>query len=507
MKNKLKLKIASVLTGVVILASSISFPSYAAGMSVGSASGNVGDTVTINVSVSTGGAIGSTQGSLSYDPSALQYVGGGNTSGGGGGVNFTNAGDGNSSSLGFSVSFKILKEGSHSVSGSATVYDFDENVSSASGGGSVSGRSNTPAPTPTPQGGGSSSGSSSKPADKPADKPAEKKDEKSKNTALKSLSIAEGSLEPGFSADVTAYTVYVPEETTEVTVEAAAQDAKSSVAVAGNTELQPGLNEVTVTVKAESGDTRTYTISVVCGEDPAIIKVDEKSYRILKDIADEEIPAGFVRATENINETDFEVLSKEDGSMILVMVSSEDEVRALYMFFKEDGSLYPYAPIALSEENVVVPMPLDKDAKYPSSLKETVVTIGGKEFEALQGKDTDFYYINVMKADGTTAVYKYDSVENTYQRFNLDDLKVPKKSKKDNQVHVIGNLNLSKAACGKTIIALAVVCLMLAIALIVLICETVKMTKKKADNIKKIHKDDSDEEFDGEEVSEDKDEE
>ena len=487
MKKNLKIKLASVLTGVMVLTSSITFPTFAAGsINVGSASGNVGDTVTINVSVSEGnGAIGSTQGSLSYDSSALQYVGGGNTSGGGGNVNFTNAGDGNSSSLGFSVTFKILKEGSHGISGSATIYDFDENASSSSGSGSVSGRSvatnQTPASQPSNNG---NSSNNSKPDDKKDEakdeKKDEKKEEKSKNSLLKSLSVSEAKLEPEFASDVTSYLIYVPEDTKEVHVEAAAQDAKATVTVAGDKELNPGSNEVTVTVKAEDDSKTVYTITVVCGEDPAIIKSDDKPYRILQDVKDEEIPEGFTRVKEIINDTEFEVLANKDESIVLIMASSDDVERALYIYMREESLLYPYVPVAISEGNVIVILPLDQDMDYPEGLEKCVLTIGEYDFEALQGKDKDFYYVKALKADGTTEFYKYDSVENTYQRFDIKDYKVEKKDKDADKVNVVGNIKISKSACAQIIIGLSVVSIMLTIAVVVLIVEAVKHKSRRS---------------------------
>ena len=148
MRRKAIYKVMSLLLVVILVCGMINPMVYAEknpitntsnGLSVESTSGYVGETVTVNVLAGCDGAIGATQGTLRYDSSALQYVGGDNTSGGGGNVNFTNAGDGNVNLLGFSISFKILKAGTHYLSGSATIYDFDENAFSAAGDGSITG--------------------------------------------------------------------------------------------------------------------------------------------------------------------------------------------------------------------------------------------------------------------------------------------------------------------------------------------------------------------------------
>ena len=91
---------------------------------------------------------------------------------------------------------------------------------------------------------------------------------KSTENTLSGLTVSNATISPAFSADVTSYTAEVPFEISKLDIKATAKDSKAKVSI-DNPELVPGgTTKVTVTVTAESGDKKTYTISVKRGQDP-----------------------------------------------------------------------------------------------------------------------------------------------------------------------------------------------------------------------------------------------
>lgn len=90
----------------------------------------------------------------------------------------------------------------------------------------------------------------------------EKPEEKSKNSALKELTLLQGTLSPEFNKDVKEYTVQVGTDVTELQLDAIPEDEKAKVTVEGNTDLKDGENKVTITVTAEDGSKTTYTLTV-----------------------------------------------------------------------------------------------------------------------------------------------------------------------------------------------------------------------------------------------------
>ena len=90
----------------------------------------------------------------------------------------------------------------------------------------------------------------------------------SSNTNLSALSVAEGKLNPGFSAGNTTYSIPEVEfSVSKLNITYKTEDPKSTVSITGN-ELVVGANTVSVTVKAENGATKTYKISVTRKQDP-----------------------------------------------------------------------------------------------------------------------------------------------------------------------------------------------------------------------------------------------
>lgn len=90
----------------------------------------------------------------------------------------------------------------------------------------------------------------------------------SNNANLKSLTVSNAAISPGFSAGTTSYTASVPYSTSKLEVTAEAEHAGATVTV-GNTALTPGgTTDVTVTVKAEDGTTKVYHIKTKRAQDP-----------------------------------------------------------------------------------------------------------------------------------------------------------------------------------------------------------------------------------------------
>jgi hypothetical protein len=87
----------------------------------------------------------------------------------------------------------------------------------------------------------------------------------SSNADLSALSVSAGTLSPAFSADITTYIVTVANTVESVTVLAAAADAKAAVsnsAVSGIPLSAGSAANITVRVTAESGEEKTYAITV-----------------------------------------------------------------------------------------------------------------------------------------------------------------------------------------------------------------------------------------------------
>ena len=85
----------------------------------------------------------------------------------------------------------------------------------------------------------------------------------SPNNKLCSLSAEGYSLTPSFGKDTESYNLIVNTSVSSIQVNAAAADSKASVSGAGSIPLNGSTTDIAITVTAENGSARTYTIHVV----------------------------------------------------------------------------------------------------------------------------------------------------------------------------------------------------------------------------------------------------
>ena len=84
----------------------------------------------------------------------------------------------------------------------------------------------------------------------------------SNDANLSSLSVSTGTLTPSFNASTTSYTVDVANSVTNLTISATANHSGASVTGTGSKSLNVGANPFNVTVTAEDGTQKTYTVTV-----------------------------------------------------------------------------------------------------------------------------------------------------------------------------------------------------------------------------------------------------
>ena len=83
---------------------------------------------------------------------------------------------------------------------------------------------------------------------------------------MASLAISSGKLTPAFHAETTEYRVELAATVTSINITASAADAKAKVNGTGTKTLEPGENKFSITVTAENGAVKTYTIVAVVNE-------------------------------------------------------------------------------------------------------------------------------------------------------------------------------------------------------------------------------------------------
>lgn len=79
---------------------------------------------------------------------------------------------------------------------------------------------------------------------------------------LSKLNVGDYTLSPAFNKDKFSYSITVQSNVDNLTVQAIASSSKAKVIISGNSNLKPGINYITITVTAEDGCVRIYTLNV-----------------------------------------------------------------------------------------------------------------------------------------------------------------------------------------------------------------------------------------------------
>lgn len=507
-------KIKKILAGFLILCLTILWlpsTSMAAGGNIrfSDPSGDVGSNVNVSVRVSSSsGAIGSVKITLQYDPSALEFKGGGNATGGSGGVSLIGYGDGSTKMLNYSLSFKILKEGTHKVSVASynAVNSDEEALNLSSGSASITGKA---------KGGGQDDGKGDSPDD------GDENNSRSDNTKLSSLQISPGNLTPKFSPDVTSYKTTVDKDVKDIAISAIPEDENANTSVDGATDLKEGSNQVSVTVTAENGASTTYIILVNRGGkkeeneakpmDGLKLNMGGKVMEFSADFKADMIPKGFEKTTLTYNDQQVLGLKASKGEMLLgYLIDQESGKGHFYICNTSMTEFYPFVQIMTGNNKFVIPMPLNEDWHSPEGFQPAELDLDEQKLNVYQAQEedekeigqvgflepmivraegeqdgktvakSDFYLLYAMNEQGENNWYLYDSKEKTVQRYmeevntdgNTDKKVSDKKETKEGSLPGPLNklMNMSKSTLAKILIgAVAAVVVLLIILLIVIL--------------------------------------
>lgn len=372
---------------------------------------SVGNNVTATISVS-GSDISAYTIYVSYNSSVLQYnsaSGSAIVNGGGGTVTASGTSAGS-----FSISFTAIANGSGSITTSGSdVYDINGNAISISHAGA------TVTVATASNNGDNNNGNATTEAGETTETTED--DGRSADCDLASLQVSPGTLTPAFSADRTTYSLQVDEDVTSVVVSASAADGNATTSISGANSIQKGKNTVRVTVTAENGAVKVYTINVQAGEDVGdpVAMIDGKEYSFVMNEDGLEAPEGFTAGTTTYK--DWDVLSYESPNKKITVVCLKDEDGENHWFIMdaEKDVFTPYQEYS-SQYNRYIITAVPDGVAIPDGFKETTLKIGDNSVVAYQSDDIadkDLYLVYAINVEGEEGFYEYDAKEQAFLRY------------------------------------------------------------------------------------------
>lgn len=283
-------------------------------------------------------------------------------------------------------------------------------------------------PTSNPNTGGNSSGTSN------TSTPVKKK---SNNNYLSSLTVDGYSLDKEFKKDELEYSLVVESGTDKVIINAQLDDDKAKVTGIGEIALKEEDNKLEIKVTAENGSTRTYILNVKIEElNPVEVTIDKKKYSIVrKEIDSIKIPNGYEKSTIKIGNEDILCYKNDKTKNILMILQDDKGNNNLYSYNEKTKKYTLYSSLTLGNTTLsIIDMPSNLvpkgytkvSFKYDDTKLEGYQYIeSNKTYAADDGvKGSDFYLVYAInEKTGEKALYVFDKLEGTIQRFNSDLVK------------------------------------------------------------------------------------
>ncbi len=423
-----KIKMVWQIVSVIVITIALSTKTYAADFNATITSSEVtqGETVTITVTFSSDTTIGAYDLSLTYDANILDYVSGAD-GGGGGSLRLYNDMVNNTTDT-KTITFTAKAAGTTEINvvqlGGVIDIDVNDMALKASAG---TVKVNAPVIA-------------------------------SSNNNLSGLDIsavkADGStiqttLSPAFSKDVTEYNLSLEEGITKLTVSATAEDAKAQIALRG-TKMDPGANTTTVTVTAEDGSQKVYTIYTdvkipetttpqptepptqepvtpepQTPEPPTDAPVDTtrianifgKNYLVVDATEETVLPEGFERATITWNGINVTGATNLANTLSLVYVLNQETGEYTFVIYNDADKTYQqFLTYSITQRSYIMLAVMD-DVLYnnvpaleSSELELVSMAIVSGYVDAYKLKNmSNIYIVRAMNWDNKIGYYYYNS--------------------------------------------------------------------------------------------------
>lgn len=335
-------------------------------------------------------------------------------------------------------------------------------------------------------------------------------DNKSDNANLSYIRVSKGTLSPKFNKNTTSYSVLVGNTVQSCVVTANQEDNNAKISITGSDSLKVGKNTRTITVTAQSGKTKVYTVVITRSKEsdassdssnssegtsssteeknPLEAELGGETYTVVTETTEKPIPAGFVENKVKYNEIEVKTAKTEDGKMELYFLKNNDTGAVDYYLLDDETKTFKLLSYFTINNKMYIVSKEGMKGTVEGYYK-TNVNLGNTSVEAFTSLDerlSDFYIIYCF-TDGKYGYYSYDMAEATIQRMpTFKAAFKPQKETEEKQTSAtpffakiaksisnIGKLPLM----GKIVIAAIIVVILCIIALIVMLI--IKFIPKK----------------------------
>ena len=354
----------------------------------------------------------------------------------------------------------------------------------------------------------------------------------SDDNTLSSLEISPGVLSPAFSSNVTTYTTSVGSDCDRLTVSATPNDAKATIKVSG-TRMDPGLNTTTITVTAEDGSKKVYTIKTTKGDNVTTpeqaskevdgisgtyqdggttdgdnnsiiqeptVRVDDYEYKIISSFAEDSLPSGYVQSETDYNGIKIAVGMGINTRVMLAYLESTDGTgeSGFYVYDSVKKTFSKYIEVYQPELSYCI-LPIDESSmELPDGYEAGRININGREVDVLLDKTGNYALFYGVSSTGDTGWFRYNINDGTIQGYagynSSDEPALINAQVKETSAK--GVVNVLKGTSYIILALLVVLVLIIAALIVVIIVLSRKLSVSKKAFVKAMDEYDDSDEYD-----------
>lgn len=255
---------------------------------------------------------------------------------------------------------------------------------------------------------------------------------KASDKALKTLEVTPEGLDPEFDPETTSYTLNVGADVEKLEIKAAPNDEKATVEITGNESLVAGDNAVKITVTAQDGTTRIYTINVKKGEATTLglssLKIN--GYTLSPKFASNVYEYKINVLDPNITNLDISAVANDENAKVEItgntnLIKGENAITITVT--SEDGKEKVVYQIIVNKDSDVLVTTNKKDMIIYGGIVVGVILIFVIIIIIVKSKKKKKQQINNDAVDDYSDLYGYSSknatnVRNENQNNNINDI-------------------------------------------------------------------------------------
>lgn len=152
------------------------------------------------------------------------------------------------------------------------------------------------------------------------------------------------------------------------------------------------------------------------------VTVNGTEYTLSGEFEASAIPTGFVEATMDYEGASYKVAQHEVNGMYLGYLVDASQEGKFFVFNQEDATFSPYVQVSISDTASIILLSKVDDVVVPDGYQVSSVTFNGELFPAWQSVDrVEYCLLYAMSNEGNASLYQYDSIEGTYQRYEVEE--------------------------------------------------------------------------------------